>query len=122
MMTHLAKNHGATTIMDRRNLDPVDHVMVTKADANAAVTASRSQDRNAGRGDANGDAVVTVGDVFYISNFLFGSDNAVIPASRPETPWQGDANCIDGTTVADVFFLINYLYAGGLAPSCPVFR
>jgi len=59
-------------------------------------------------GDANGDGQVTVGDVFYLINYLF--------AGGPAPIGSGDANGDGSVTVGDVFYLINYLFAGGPAP------
>jgi hypothetical protein len=59
-------------------------------------------------GDANGDGVVDLADVFYVINFLFAG--GPVPLGRANV--DGNAS-ID---VADVFFLINYLFAGGPAP------
>jgi hypothetical protein len=59
-------------------------------------------------GDANGDGFVTVGDVFYLINYLFAG--GPLPLGRASV--NGDA-AID---VTDVFFLINYLFAGGPPP------
>ena len=59
-------------------------------------------------GDANGDGVVTVADVFYLINDLFaGGPAPVAPA---------DVNGDGQVTVADIFYLINYLFAGGPPP------
>ena len=60
------------------------------------------------RGDANGDGLVTVGDVFYLINYLF--------AGGPAPIGSGDANGDSSVTVSDVFYLINYLFAGGPPP------
>jgi hypothetical protein len=59
-------------------------------------------------GDANGDGVVNVADVFYVLNFLFAGGPAPL----------GRANVNGGSVidVADVFYLINFLFAGGPAP------
>jgi CSLREA domain-containing protein len=59
-------------------------------------------------GDANGDGVVDVADVFYLINYLFAG--GPIPLGRANV--NGDS-AID---VSDVFYLINYLFAGGPAP------
>ncbi len=59
-------------------------------------------------GDANGDGVVTVADVFYLINFLFTGGSAPVGPA--------DANGDGQVTVTDVFYLINYLFAGGPAP------
>jgi NHL repeat len=58
-------------------------------------------------GDANGDGSVTVGDVFYLINYLFAAGPA---------PISGDVNSDGSVTVGDVFYLVNYLFAGGPAP------
>jgi large repetitive protein len=60
-------------------------------------------------GDANGDGVLTVLDVFYDINFLFAGGAA--PLGRADT--NGD----DSIDVLDVFLLINHLFAGGPAPA-----
>ena len=59
-------------------------------------------------GDANGDGVVDLADVFYVINFLFANGPAPL----------GRANVNGGSVidVADVFYLINFLFAGGPAP------
>jgi hypothetical protein len=60
------------------------------------------------KGDANGDGVVNVTDVFYLINFLFAG--GPIPLGRANV---NGGSVID---VADVFYLINFLFAGGPAP------
>jgi hypothetical protein len=60
------------------------------------------------KGDANGDAVVDVGDVFYLINALF--------AGGPEPIGFADVDASATVDVLDVFYLINYLFAGGPAP------
>src|SRR5206468_308419 len=59
-------------------------------------------------GDANGDGVVNVADVFYLINYLF--------TSGPPPVGPADVNGDGLVTVADIFYLINYLFAGGPAP------
>lgn len=61
-----------------------------------------------GRGDANGDGVVGVEDIFYLINNLF--------ASGPPPIGVGDANSDGAVEVGDVFYLINYLFAAGPPP------
>jgi len=59
-------------------------------------------------GDANGDGLVDVSDVFYLINYLFGG--GALPSR------SSDVNS-DGTVdIRDVFYLINALFAGGPAP------
>jgi len=59
-------------------------------------------------GDANGDDVVNVDDVFYLINYLY--------SNGPAPTGKGDANGDKKVDVADVFYLVNYLYGGGPAP------
>lgn len=58
--------------------------------------------------DGNGDGQITVGDAFYLINFLFTNGSAPVGS--------GDANGDGSVTVADIFYLINYLFAGGPPP------
>jgi hypothetical protein len=60
-------------------------------------------------GDVNGDGVVSVGDVFYLINYLF--------AAGPAPAGPGDVDGNGKLDVADVFYLINFLFAGGPAPN-----
>jgi hypothetical protein len=62
------------------------------------------------RGDANGDGLVNVADVFYLINFLFAG------GPTPLSQIGGDANADGPWSVADVFYLISYLFAGGPVP------
>jgi hypothetical protein len=59
-------------------------------------------------GDANGDGVVDVADVFYVINTLF--------AGGPAPLGSGDVNGDGVVDVADVFYLVNALFAGGPQP------
>ncbi len=59
-------------------------------------------------GDANGDGLVDVTDVFYLINYLF--------AAGPVPKGRANVNGTGGIEVADVFYLINYLFSGGAAP------
>ncbi len=63
-------------------------------------------------GDANGDAIINVGDAVHIINYVF-------KGGTPPAPVQaGDANC-DGTiNVGDAVHIINYVFKGGAAPCC----
>jgi hypothetical protein len=60
-------------------------------------------------GDANGDGIRAVADVFYLINNLF--------AGGPLPIGPMDVNSDDAVNVADIFYLINYLFAGGPPPS-----
>ncbi len=59
-------------------------------------------------GDADGNGVVNVADVFYLINFLF--------AGGPVPIGESDADADAAVSVTDVFYLINHLFAGGPAP------
>ena len=63
-------------------------------------------------GDANGDAVVDVGDVVYLINYLYKS------GPPPVLLVAGDTNCDGIVDIGDVVYLINYLYRGGDPPGC----
>jgi hypothetical protein len=62
-------------------------------------------------GNANGDGVIDLADVFYLINNLF--------AGGPPPVQSGDADGSGTVELADVFYLINYLFAEGPAPACP---
>jgi hypothetical protein len=59
-------------------------------------------------GDANGNGIVDVADVFYLINYLF--------AGGPLPKGPVDVNNSDSVDVEDVFYLINSLFAGGPLP------
>lgn len=59
-------------------------------------------------GDANGDGVVSVPDIFYLVNSIF--------ASGPAPLGPCDVNADGFVNAADVIYLANYLFAGGQAP------
>ena len=59
-------------------------------------------------GDADGNGVVDVADVFYLINYLF--------AGGPEPLGCADVDGSVTLDVADVFYLINFLFAHGPAP------
>ena len=69
-------------------------------------------------GDANNDSLVDVGDLVFITNFLYheGPEPCVCEAA------DCNGDCL--ISVSDVVYLINYLYKGGTTPnpgcvSCP---
>jgi hypothetical protein len=81
------------------------------------ITANRGSDDlmillNFLRGDINGDAVVNVGDMVYLLNYLY--KNGLPPYPLP----VADVNCDGAENVGDVIFLINYLFKGGMLPHC----
>ncbi len=65
------------------------------------------------RGDANGDGLMTIGDVLYMLNYLFRG------GPPPVSFVAGDANCDDDLGIIDPLYLLNYLYRGGSPPVCP---
>ncbi len=64
------------------------------------------------RGDVNGDAIIDIGDVMSLINYLF------IGASAPDPLEAGDANCDGVVDIGDVVYLINYLFIDGPPPGC----
>jgi hypothetical protein len=61
-------------------------------------------------GDCNHDAIVDVGDVVYLINYLFKSGPA------PQPLLSGDVNQDVVVDVGDVVYLINYLFKAGRPP------
>ncbi|UCB52455.1 MAG: hypothetical protein JSV10_10840 [Candidatus Zixiibacteriota bacterium] len=61
-------------------------------------------------GDANSDGVVTVSDVGFLSNYVFGG------GAQPEPSASGDPNEDCVSDVQDVAYLIDYLFHQGPAP------
>jgi hypothetical protein len=72
----------------------------------------RLEDYSAWRGDANGDGIISPGDVIYLINYLFRGGPAPDPLER------GDCNCDGEVDPGDVVYLINYLFRYGPPPSC----
>lgn len=63
-------------------------------------------------GDVNRDAIVDIGDVVYLINYLYKDGIAPNPIQ------SGDVNSDAVVDVGDVVYLINYLFKGGPQPSC----
>jgi hypothetical protein len=63
-----------------------------------------------GKGDVTGDGQINIGDVIYITNYLY--KNGPIP--DPLT--KGDVNCDGKIDLGDLVYLINYLYKSGPFP------
>ena len=61
-------------------------------------------------GDVNGDEIVDVEDVLFLTNYLFRG------GSPPQPLEAGDANGDCVVDLGDMLFLINYLYRGGPSP------
>lgn len=64
------------------------------------------------RGDANGDGIISAGDVVYLINYLYRGGSA------PDPLEAGDLTCDGIVNSADVIYLVNYLYRGGDPPCC----
>ncbi len=64
-------------------------------------------------GDADGSGTVTISDVVFLINYIFGGG----PAPNPIE--SGDADCSGAVTISDVVYLINYIFAGTAAPCEP---
>jgi hypothetical protein len=60
------------------------------------------------KGDANGDGLLDVSDVFYLINFLY--------AHGPLPYAPVDVNSDTEVNAVDVFYMLNYLFAKGPAP------
>ena len=61
-------------------------------------------------GDANGDQLVDLGDVVYLTNYLFKGQ------SGPDPRDAADANGDCDLNLEDVVYLLNYLFKGGEPP------
>jgi hypothetical protein len=72
----------------------------------------RLKDYGVWHGDANGDGIISPGDVVYLINYLFRSGPAPDPLDR------GDCNCNGEVDPGDIVYLINYLFRFGPPPSC----
>ncbi|MEW5994833.1 MAG: C1 family peptidase [Candidatus Zixiibacteriota bacterium] len=62
-------------------------------------------------GDVDGTTGITVSDLTYLVDYLFGGG----PAPLPEVE-AGDVDCNGGVNVADITYLVNYFFSGGLPP------
>jgi hypothetical protein len=67
-------------------------------------------------GDVNNTGTCTIGDISYLSAYLFQEGPAPIP-----TKTAGDVNCDGEVTIGDVSLLIDYLFITGTPPCthCP---
>ncbi len=66
-------------------------------------------------GDADGSSVVTISDVVFLINYIFGGGAA------PNPILAGDANCDLSVTISDAVSLVGYVFLGGAPPcdACP---
>lgn len=63
-------------------------------------------------GDANRDGSVSISDVTYLLEYMFGGGSA------PDLPVVGDPDGSGSITIADVTYLIARIFSGGLPPVC----
>jgi hypothetical protein len=61
-------------------------------------------------GDADGTRFISISDVVYIINFIFGGGTAPYPLAA------GDADCNMQVNISDAVRVINYIFVGGAAP------
>jgi hypothetical protein len=66
-------------------------------------------------GDTDGDGTLSVADVVFIVNFIFGD------GMYPSPPTAGDPDCTGDIDIADAVYLVSYIFAHGSAPcsGCP---
>jgi hypothetical protein len=69
------------------------------------------------RGDCNGDNIVDVGDVVYLTNYLYRGGPPPMPLQQNDS--TGDVNFNGIADVGDVVYLTNFLYRGGSPPPPP---
>ena len=61
-------------------------------------------------GDANSDGMLNIGDVVFLSNYVYNSGPAPLPIE------SGNVNCDDGCNVGDIVYMINYIFKNGPKP------
>ncbi len=64
-------------------------------------------------GDPNGDGRINIGDVTFLTNYIF-----------KQGPWpdpfeSGETNCDGNINIGDVVLIVSYLFRGGPPPICP---
>ncbi len=63
-------------------------------------------------GDADGNGVISIADVVFLINYIFGGGLPPVPLLI------GDANCSGNVSVADAVYVLNYIFDSG-PPPCP---
>ncbi len=64
-------------------------------------------------GDADGTNIISISDVVYLINYIFGGGPAPYPLAA------GDVDCNQIVNISDAVYLINHIFSGGPAPcSC----
>ena len=61
-------------------------------------------------GDADGDLLIDMSDVFYLLNYLF------VGGDPPDPFWTGDVGCDGAVDLRDAVYLINYVLRDGPPP------
>ncbi len=61
-------------------------------------------------GDADASEIITISDVVFLINYIFGGGPA------PNPVFRGDADCNGIVTISDAVYLINYIFGGGAVP------
>jgi hypothetical protein len=64
-------------------------------------------------GDANQDAIVDIGDIVYLINYVFYGG-----AEPQPNLYCNDVNADGVVDIGDIVYLINYVFYGGAEPSC----
>jgi len=64
-------------------------------------------------GDANADGIIDLGDILYLTNYLYRGGPEPVPFEA------GDVNCDLIIDLGDILYLQSYLYRGGLPPCDP---
>jgi hypothetical protein len=65
------------------------------------------------RGDVNADCIINLGDVVYLTSYLYRGGSPPVPLET------GDTNCDGIVELGDVVKLKSYLYRGGSPPCSP---
>ena len=72
-------------------------------------------------GDANGDRSVNIGDIVYITNYVFRNSECVTnpPIGCPPDNYEtGDVNCDGNVNIGDAVYLGNYIFRPGSPEPC----
>jgi len=69
------------------------------------------------RGDANNDALIDMGDIVYLINYVFRGGPAPCPLGDEGS--SGDATENGIVDLGDIVYLINFVFKGGPPPSPP---
>jgi len=106
-LTAYTNADGEVTLTPSPSSSGTMYVTVTKQNY---IPKQKEVDVSYACGDANQDAVIDVGDLVYLINYLYKGGLA------PNPPELGDVNLDSLVDIGDVVFLVNYLYKSGSAP------